>query len=58
MVLMLFVLFPAIAGLGLGISAKDRRLATPPWVWMAIIWNALLVGSFVLLMIIGLLSKS
>lgn len=58
MVLMLFVLFPAVVGLGLGISVKDRRLANPPSIWIAIIWNAIMVGSFVLLMIIGILSKS
>lgn len=56
-VLMLFVLFPAVIGLGLGISVKDRRLTNPPSIWIAIIWNAIMVGSFLLLSIIGLLSK-
>lgn len=52
--LMLFVLAPAIVGTALGVGAMDRRLSTPPLLWIATIWNGMLVGSFVLLMIIGL----
>lgn len=52
--LMLFVLAPAIVGTALGVGAMDRRLPTPPTLWIATIWNAIMVGSFVLLMIIGM----
>lgn len=53
-VLMLFVLAPAIVGTALGVGAMDRRLPTPPMLWIATIWNGMMVGSFVLLMIIGM----
>jgi len=53
-VLMLFVLAPAIVGTALGVGAMDRRLSTPPTLWIATIWNAIIVGCFVLLMIIGM----
>jgi hypothetical protein len=52
--LMLFVLAPAIVGTALGVGAMDRRLTTPPTLWIATIWNAIMVASFVLLMIIGM----
>lgn len=55
--LMLFVLGPALVGLGLALSTRDRRLANPPTLWIALVWNALIVGSFVLLTIIGLMMK-
>ncbi len=51
-----FVLFPAVVGLGLGLGARDRRLANPPTIGIAIVWNAILVGSFILLCIVGLAS--
>jgi hypothetical protein len=53
-VLLIFVLGPAITGLSVGISTKRKRGANPATVWMAIIWNATLVASFVVLMIIGM----
>lgn len=52
--MMLFVLGPAIVGTALGVGAMDRRLATPPLLWIATIWNAIILASFVLLMIIGM----
>ena len=55
MVLIVFVLFPALAGLGLALNSRDRRIATSGLIWIAVVWNAILVGSFVLLTIIGLL---
>ena len=52
--LLLFVLAPGITGLSLGLSAKHKRLENPPSIWIAITWNAILVASFVILMLIGL----
>jgi hypothetical protein len=48
------VLIPALVGMGVGFSAIDRRLSNPISVWVATIWNILLIGIFVLLMIIGM----
>lgn len=56
-VLILFVLGPAATGLGLAISARERRLPNPPAIAIAIVWNALLVASFLLLCIIGIMRQ-
>lgn len=53
-VLLIFVLGPAIAGLSLGLTAKRKQGSNPPPLWIAIIWNAILIASFVVLMLIGL----
>ncbi len=47
------LLIPAIIGMALGFSAVDRRLPNPPVLWIATIWNILIVGGFVLLCIVG-----
>lgn len=52
-VFLFFILGPAIAGLGMAIGAKRPRRASPSSLWIALVWNSILVGSFVLLMIIG-----
>jgi hypothetical protein len=53
-VLLIFVLGPAITGLSLGMKAKRKQVSNPATLWIAIIWNAILVASFVVLMLIGL----
>jgi hypothetical protein len=53
-VLLIFVLGPAVTGLSLGLSAKRKQVGNPAWLWIAIVWNAILVASFVVLMVIGL----
>ena len=53
-VLLIFVLGPAIAGLSLGMTARRSKGSNPPPLWIAIIWNAILVASFVVLMLIGI----
>lgn len=52
---MFFVLLPAIIGVALGSSARDRRYKTPFSLWGAIIWNGLLLGLILLLMLIGMM---
>ena len=47
------VLVPSIIGTALGFSAKDRRLANPPQVWVAVVWNSVLLGAYLLLCVIG-----
>jgi hypothetical protein len=43
----------SLVGTGLGFGATERRLHTPTSVWFAAIWNAALMGIFLLLMVIG-----
>jgi hypothetical protein len=52
--LLFFVLAPGITGLAVGISAKHARLGNPPAIWIAIVWNAILIASFIVLDVIGL----
>jgi len=53
-VLLIFVLGPAITGLSFGVTTKRKQGSNPATLWIAIIWNAILVASFVVLMLIGL----
>jgi len=53
--LTLGILVPAIVGLSLGLGAIDRRLVNPPSLWVATIWNGLIVAAFLLLTLIGLM---
>jgi len=48
------VLVPALVGMGMGFSAIDKRLSNPMSLWIATLWNVLLVGLFVLLCVIGI----
>ncbi|MBC8009755.1 MAG: hypothetical protein H7067_06635 [Burkholderiales bacterium] len=54
--LMIVVLVPAVIGLSIGMSTINRRLVNPPILWVATIWNALVVGAFVILSVIGAMS--
>jgi len=45
--------FPAIVGAALGISCLDRRLNNPATVWIAAVWNSLLLGLHIILIVIG-----
>lgn len=45
---------PSMVGLGVGISCFERRLANPPIVWVAAIWNIVIVGVWILLIIVGI----
>jgi hypothetical protein len=48
-----FMLIPAIIGMALGSSAMERR-SKPISVWVATLWNGLIVALFILLCIVGL----
>ena len=50
--MLLLILVPAIIGTALG-SAAMRRNSKPISVWVATIWNAVLIGAHILLCIIG-----
>ncbi len=54
--LSLLLLAPSIAGLALGVGALDRRLHNSMALWIAAIWNGMILGGFILLMIIGIMS--
>lgn len=47
---------PSIVGVALGFACLDRRLGNPPLVWVAAIWNGLLLALWLLLIVIGLLA--
>lgn len=51
---MLLVLVPSIAGIAVGLGAIDRRRKNSPALWAAVIWNGLLLASFLLLMVVGI----
>lgn len=53
--LSLVLFIPSLIGVALAFSALDRRLANPPVVWVAVIWNGLALTVYVLLNIIGLM---
>jgi hypothetical protein len=53
MVVGILVGMPAIVGGGLGIACFERRLGNPPIVWVAAIWNIILLALMVVLSIIG-----
>ena len=50
-----FILIPSIIGTSLSVSARDRRLTNPFSILIAILWNGIILGIFVLLNIIGIL---
>lgn len=52
-VLGMAVAIPAIIGGGVGIACFERRLGNPPVVWVAAIWNIILLTMTVLLAIVG-----
>jgi hypothetical protein len=53
----IFLFIPSMIGGALGISSLDRRLSNPASVWIAAIWNGLLVLIHVVLLIIGHLTS-
>jgi hypothetical protein len=57
MLLMVILLIPAIIGTALGVSSMDRRLPNSIAMWIATIWNGIILGGFLLLMIVGMFMK-
>lgn len=47
---------PAMVGMGLGVGSLDRRLGNPPSVIIAAVWNGLVLGVWLLLIVIGTIS--
>lgn len=44
---------PGLAGLGLACGGMEKRVRTPPLVWAAVIWNAILAALWLVLCLIG-----
>ncbi len=55
--LMFILLVPSIVGLALGLSSMERRMGNTLAMWIATVWNGIILGGFLLLIIIGLLIK-
>lgn len=56
--LILILLGPSIVGLAMGVGVMDRRLPNTIAMWIAVVWNGLILGGFILLMIIGTMKGS
>ena len=52
-VIYLLIFVPSLIGTALGFAAFDRRLGTPTAVWVAAIWNSIILAGLMLLTIIG-----
>lgn len=57
MLLMLILVAPAIVGVALGVSSMERRLPNSMAMWIAAIWNGIILAGFFLLVIVGLMAK-
>lgn len=49
----IFALAPAIVGLSLGTSSRSRHQKKPVSLWIALIWNGILIGLYLILVIVG-----
>lgn len=52
-IFILMVMIPSICGLSWGYGAIDRRRSNPPLLWVATIWNAVILVGFLLLCVVG-----
>lgn len=50
----LLVLMPLLVGLGLSLSCFEKNLSNPPIIWVASIWNGVVIAAWILLIIVGL----
>jgi len=57
LLLMLVVLGPSIAGISFAINARTRNRKKTISMWVALIWNSLVMGIFLVLILIGNLMK-
>lgn len=56
-VVSIFVFIPSLVGTALSISALDRRLSNPPVIWVAIVWNVLVLAVLLLLTVVGVFAS-
>lgn len=57
LVLMLVILGPSITGISLAINARTRNRKKPISIWVALIWNSLVMGIFLVLILVGNLTR-
>ncbi len=55
MLFIYLVVMPALIGVALGAASFERQLKTPAIVWLGTIWNGLILGAALLLIVIGIL---
>jgi hypothetical protein len=53
-ILQIFVFVPALVGIGVAFGSLDKRLGNTASVWVAVIWNAIILVILLLLTVIGL----
>jgi hypothetical protein len=58
LLVMALLLAPAIAGVALGVNSKGRSSSGSFAPWIAIAWNGMILGGYILLMIIGMVRKA
>jgi hypothetical protein len=51
-----FGLIPSIIGTAVGFAVREPRLHTPTIAWIGIVWNGVILSTWLLLMIIGMMS--
>jgi hypothetical protein len=56
--ILLFVPLPSMIGLALGVCTMERRLPNGVGMWLATVWNGLILGSFLLVFVLGLIKQS
>lgn len=51
------IMLPALVGIGLACGSLNKRAGNPPIVWVAVVWNAVMVAAWLLLCVIGLMTE-
>lgn len=57
LIFMLLVLAPSITGISLAINARTRNRKKTISIWIALIWNSLVIGIFLVLVLVGLFMR-
>jgi hypothetical protein len=55
MLILLFVPLPSLIGVALGVSTMERRSPNSIAMWIATVWNGLIVAAFVLVFMLGMI---
>ena len=55
LIFIFLLLVPSITGFALGLSSRDKRLSNSIAMWIAIVWNGVILGGLILLEIVGLM---
>ena len=51
------IMLPGMLGFGFACGSLDSRAGNPPIVWVAVIWNGILMAAWILLTVIGLMAQ-